>query len=192
MLLVPPELVAPASNRLRQVRGRVSCLLQERDIRLPPPRHLDQHVPRRPFLEDVPAHDPDHSAMPLRAVGGAQYAPARAERTMQCAHARCTVFQDRADAPRGGARNCSASAGRLAPQNPQNPASGPACSPKYPRRGAFRVFRPAPFRRILRCLRARRAMASGNPAPGHRPGGRRRDPRHVRAQAGTKAAAGRP
>ena len=35
------------------------------------PPDLDQHVPRRPLLEDIPAHDLDHSALPLDAVGGA-------------------------------------------------------------------------------------------------------------------------
>ena len=57
-----PEFVASVSKRLRQIGGRVPRLLQERNIGLAPPRHLDQHAPRRPFLEDIPAHDPDHSA----------------------------------------------------------------------------------------------------------------------------------
>ena len=58
-----------------QIGGRIPRLLQERHIRLALPRHLDQLAPRLPALGDIPAHDPDHSAMPRCAVAGAQYAP---------------------------------------------------------------------------------------------------------------------
>ena len=71
VLLVLPELVTSVRHGMGQVGRRVPCLLQQRDIDLAPARHLGQLAPRRPFLEDVPAHDPDHSAMPLRADGGA-------------------------------------------------------------------------------------------------------------------------
>ena len=56
---------------MRRIGGRGPRFLQERDIGLAPASHLLKDVPGRLTLCDVPAHHPDHSAVPLRANGGA-------------------------------------------------------------------------------------------------------------------------